>query len=242
MPTPLQGSDQRQRALDGPRRRSCPVRWCPVPTGSRQVAVPNTYRSFRHRGRRAPRRSAGGRPPPGPRGTWRRSAAARRDCVRPTRRPGSRAPRRSATSTLRRAGGRRAGRRAVTRPRRPSAPARGPCATPGSTCSPPAAAAHPAEQPAIGCGAVLGQVRVQERGQGRGAGHDSGLALGPVLELTPLSATSAVGPRCAGLRGRRLQQQLAPALCRQREVRLAQRRRLAGPQRRVVHRPEERHQ
>jgi hypothetical protein len=62
----------------------------PARTGNPQVAVPNTYRSFRHRSRLAPRRSADGPPPPGPRGTWRRSAAAPPGCGRPTRRPGSR--------------------------------------------------------------------------------------------------------------------------------------------------------
>ncbi len=86
------------------------------------------------------------------------------------------------------------------------------------------------------------QVLVQQRRQRRRARDDPGLALGPVLELTLLPAPAAVGPRRAGLRGRRLQQQLAPALGRQREVHLAQRRRLRRPQRREVHRPEERHQ
>ena len=94
--------------------------------------------------RQGPRRSGDARPLPGPRCTWRRSAAAPRHCGRPTRRPGSALHRRSARSTPQHAGGRTVGEPAVKRPPQPSATTRA-CARPGSRCSRPAA--RPARHP-----------------------------------------------------------------------------------------------
>jgi hypothetical protein len=160
----------------------------------------------------ARRRSGGGPRPPGRRGAWRKSEAARPRCVQPRRRPGWLAPRRSATSRPPRAGGRRASALKASGPHQPSGQRRAPCARRGSS--------------AVSAGGQ-GTMRVSR-------GHDASTAAPPAAPRCP----STPGPQ----RVTTIPTAAHPALGGQRQIDLAQHQRLSRPQCGVVHDPEERHE
>jgi hypothetical protein len=101
---------------------------------------------------------------------------------------------------------------------------------------------HSAEQPAIRSGPMVVEVLVQERGQLRGRGHHPDLLRAPVLQLARLPPGPGLTPRAPGRGCRRAQAQLSPALRRERQGVLPEIDSLSGPERGVVHDPEERDQ
>src|ERR1039457_7006838 len=97
-----------------------------------------------------------------------------------------------------------------------------------------------AEQAPFGAGAVAGDVGAEHADQDGRDGDAAGLAGGGVLEAAFLAAGTVVGPTGAGAGPGGGQVDPAPPAGGQDAVSLAQRDRLAGPQRSVVQAAEER--